>query len=461
MAINLSVPGAGGAVINIPFATQANESYASSLLAAIYTAKATGNPPIFTAYASQGTPPTPPAGDINEFVVDNNGAVTVPAGYQYILDDSSGTSSIVGGSQSAITYVAGQGGLTFTAGSGSGTVVAGGGNNTLYAPGTGSGNFNVVLDGSGSNAGYLGSGNWNVTTGTGSGTFFLGTGADTVFAQGPDTVVGGTGPETVSASGNGGEFFAGQASSTLLVDTGTGNIGVGGSGAETIFAAGSSGEYFTGNGYMEYLNSGNGNILVQQGSATVLAFGGTGSATYFTQGSSPLVLVDQSSTSTVVSSSPTVAGAQIFGGPGSVVNFYGPNNNNLFIAGAGNETLNAAGGSGNNVFFSGTGSDSLVGGSGSDFFIESAGTGSETLTGGGGSNTFQFVSHPGSNATDLITDFKSTDSLSLAGYGSAPGSGIQSETVQGGSLLVTLTDGTKITFNNVTQPLNSSQIHNT
>jgi Ca2+-binding RTX toxin-like protein len=143
--------------------------------------------------------------------------------------------------------------------------------------------------------------------------------------------------------------------------------------------------------------------------------------------------------------------AQIFGIDGDNVTFFSPLSGNFLVAGPGNVTLNGGGATGNNAFFAGpstNSADSIVAGSGNNTLV--AGPGSNTLVGGAGANVFAVDKAAGGGGADSIVGWNSNDLVVLSGYGAptAPG-GLPSgatTAILGGSEVLTLADGTKITF---------------
>jgi len=99
-------------------------------------------------------------------------------------------------------------------------------------------------------------------------------------------------------------------------------------------------------------------------------------------------------------------------------------------AGAGNETLNGVFASGADTFFASTGNTTIAGGGGPDLFVFTNGQ---------------------SGGTDLIQNFMSgQDTINLQGYGkNEVADALKSQTVAAGSVTITLSDSTKITFANV------------
>jgi Ca2+-binding RTX toxin-like protein len=123
------------------------------------------------------------------------------------------------------------------------------------------------------------------------------------------------------------------------------------------------------------------------------------------------------------------------------------------IAGAGNETLNASGTTSPDFIAMGVASVSavMIGGSGNDTLVAGGGAGSATMTGGGGSDTFVFFKQAAGGAKDVITDFNSNDTIYMEGYGAGSAAALlQAATAGSGGLTLTLSDGTNVTFSNLT-----------
>lgn len=226
--------------------------------------------------------------------------------------------------------------------------------------------------------------------GNGKGLLEGNSGNDAIVAAGSsDTVLAGSGNSTVFAGTN--ELVVGSAGGLLFVGgagsvSGGANTVVGGSGSETAFDGGTSGLFLVGSGPFVLVNQG--------GSDTVLAGAG---------------------------SSSVVA----LGGSGGTVNLLSSANGNVLAAGGGNETLNAAGTTGTATFWAGGGNDQLVGGSGHDVFIFANG-----------------VAH----GSDTVGGWTGKDKLVLTGYGSGA---IVNQANVGGNALITLKDGTTISFTGV------------
>ena len=108
-----------------------------------------------------------------------------------------------------------------------------------------------------------------------------------------------------------------------------------------------------------------------------------------------------------------------------------------------------AGSTGNNRFTAGSGNTTLISGAGADTLV--GGSGTALMTSGTGSDRFQFMF--GGGSMDMITGFKSTDTLELDGFGISTVPTMTS----GGSTLISLSDGTTITLQGVSS-LNPNQV---
>jgi Ca2+-binding RTX toxin-like protein len=478
MSIPVTVPGVqqGGtySTIVLQFATQQNASLATQLLNQIYTSAFAGTLNV------QNAPISSPTGSavLNEYVLGDNGGVqntgtndgAVPAGYLGIVDAfTNQAATITGAANQGESVLSGQGGLTFVAAAnGSGTFIAGGGNNVFATPSSAGGNWDVIFDG-GNNLVYGLSGNLSITDGTspsitgggaGRNLIFLSGGTDSLVSWGTDTIVAGSGGSAAIATFGSGSVVFGGSEPTLAVNFGDNNTFVQGTGPETIFAGGTGGIYYGNTGNLLFVN-GAGSNIVATGAGNATLFGGTGNSLYFV-GQGSFLLDGGSGAQTVVGSAGLSSGATVFSENNGSVMLLGNSNNNVLVAGTGNVTLNGAAATGSNVFFAGSGADSLAGGSGVNILL--AGTGSDTLSGGANTNLFGFFAGL-AGGSDFIVNWNVNDSLYLTGYGAAGANGLpagattSTTTVNGASSeVLTLGDGTKITFVGVTN-VNTGQIH--
>ncbi len=338
-----------------------------------------------------------------------------------VVDSTGGGLHLAGGGQ-GISVVS-ETDLTFTNITASGTatdsIVAGGGTNYITTSESAGLGFYNVQTGSGNDSIGIFNGNGTVNAGTGNNTIVLGGGAtggsSIVFSEGYDSIVGSTVP--------GGQLGSGG---TDTVDIGSGT---------TTINPGSSNFVIYGNdgGPVWLQQGGSGSDTVQVGDGGGTVFGGSGGSNYLIGG-----------TTTVPGATTELHGAaagdQLYAtGSGNV----------LLVGGAGNETISAAGGTSpinGAALAASTGNDTLV-----------AGTGADSLTGGDGADTFRFINGQ-AGGSDTITGFSGSDTVSLNGYSYASASAVLSNAVAiGGNTILTLTDGTTVTFAG-TSSLSASQV---
>jgi hypothetical protein len=74
------------------------------------------------------------------------------------------------------------------------------------------------------------------------------------------------------------------------------------------------------------------------------------------------------------------------------------------------------------------------------------------MTGGLGSNDFAFFKQAAGGAKDVVTDFNSGDAVFIEGYSPTVSAAtlLQNATVGAGGVTLTLSDGTSVTFSNLT-----------
>jgi len=348
---------------------------------------------------------------------------------------SSNNSTVIGGHSAASVTLDGANGLLlggFDSAAGPLTASVGGTNNTISA-----GNSNVAASTGGSNAMILG----GFTSSAGALDLSLAGIGDTVnvgFGNANVTITGKAGdPDLVSNAVVYGSFGSIHGSLNTLVNFASGDTIISGNSDASITAGGGTKNLLIvgGDGAL--------NFLGVAGGTTSTIFGSTGPENISVGGGSLTFVAGGNATITSgVNVAPGDASAVTLfgGGVASDVTFLGSLGGAYYIAGGGNETLNAAGSSVSNTLWGGTGSASLVGGSAADTLI--AGSGSATLGGGAGDNIFTFLNDLTGGAQDFITDFTTSDTLALFGYGSNP----YTATVSGGDTTLTLSDNTKITF---------------
>jgi Ca2+-binding RTX toxin-like protein len=453
------------ATITLQYQTQQNANIAIQLLSQIYAAAAGGT--LTVKNDAETATPGPNPTTLSEFTIGDSGGLqntgptegTVPTGYLGIADGYTNQAATITGAPGQVneTVVAG-GGLTFLTNGGSGTVISGQGNNLV----AGSGDWTVRFDG-GNNTVFAGSGNFFIDDGsastTGANLIFLGSGNDVVQSWGNDVIVAAPGGTALVATFTTGSVFFGNTGPSTYENLGGNDTFVAGGGNDTVFAEASGGTYFGNSGPLLFLSGLSTSNTVVTGSGNATLFGAPGSNGLYFLGSGTDVIVGAAESQSVIGGVGSGA-AQIFGINGDNVTFFSPVSGNVLVAGPGNVTLNGGGATGNNAYFAGPsagGADSIVAGSGNNTLV--AGPGSNTLVGGAGADVFAVNKVFGGGGADSIVGWNSSDLVALSGYGAptAPG-GLPADATKaivGGSQVLTLADGTKITFVGVAHIPNS------
>ena len=274
-----------------------------------------------------------------------------------------------------------------------------------------------------------------------------GTGSLTVNDQGWQDTIGsfGASPTNVTLGGTDNLLFASSGTTDVSV-SGTADTVMGSSGPLTVTAS-SAAILFGGSGPLSFVG----------GSAASTIAGGTNATSAVTVGSGGVVFFAGSGSTTSIDGAGGAGATTLFGGSNSSMFFSGgPSGGLVFTAGVGNETLNASASSSNNTYGAGTlptQNDTIIGGLGSDTFF--AGAGTDSFVGGTNADAFAFFESVTSanltGAHDTITGWTTSDSLFLSGYGNSQTaeSVFNAGTVASGSLTITLSDNTTITFENV------------
>lgn len=401
MVSYVTVAGGSNEMVTLGFDSNENFALANQLVRQINAGIAAGR--VVTSYDTDGTGPTIPAGASGALIQTSSNFVVLPYNYSIDLVTKPGPTAVLGsGAPNEMILSDVKTDLTFLANSGSGTVVAGGGDNRVSVGGAGDWSVNT---GSGSDIiAALGGVNATISAGGGANAILLGDGTDLVTSISKDTVVGGSGDATIDASRAQSDFVRGDGSHLLFI---------GGLGGATIFG---------GSGSDTYLGS-------ARQTDRQLVVGGTDGNNFLFAGHGEGTLVG--------------------GGNNDQLFAYGSQHQSL-IAGSGNETLSAAFASGPDIIRAGSGNDVLIGGSGVDTFIGSSG--STTVTIGYGKEVFEFINHK-AGGTELVRGVfdPSSIKIDLEGYGKGSiDQALAHQATTNGSVTVGLSDGTRITFQNVT-----------
>ena len=345
------------------------------------------NPPFIAGLPAGVTPPPPPTPPV--------GVVTLPGGAQNYMATAGQTilagpgSDTITAAAGQVTVVAGSGSLAFIGGTGASSVTGGAGSSTIFG-GAGGGyytggraGFNVLVS--------EGAGGANTTlTGAGGGDQVFGSasGNDNLIAgSGRDSILGGGGHTTIQGGATGSVIFTGGGTSVVFGGTGGGDTVVGGAGSLNVNA---------------------------QGGDAIFGAAGALNVTGSKSGADSIV-----------------GGA----GPLSV---NGQGANMLVVAGITTSNIQVGGGA--SLIFAGSGAASVLGGAGSLQVV--LGSGAATITEGSGVASYDVVDGAAGGQI-VLNGFKpGADKINLFSYTPAQ----RQITSSGGSSLLSLADGTKITI---------------
>jgi len=298
--------------------------------------------------------------------------------------------------------------------------------------------FNVFLSTDPNQNAVAGSGIFNVTaaSGTSGGNIAAGSGNDTIVIpaanSGAWNIALGNGSDTIRALGGGNDTIVSGAGSNVIA-LGGGNNVVTTSGAATVTAT--------------------------SGHATVTATAGTD---VINPGGSVLTFIGTAGSGATVTAG--AGSATIIGGSGSDVFYGGAAGNNSIVAGTGVATV-TGGGNGDTLVASGSSNQILFAGSGNETLIGSGAGGADTFVGGSGTaaiyggsatiSTFEFLSGTGPS-TDTVFNLTNVNQIKihLASLTVTNGGGFGA--VSGSDLGITLSDGTSVTFKNVSSILTNT-----
>ena len=334
--------------------------------------------------SGSGTPP-PLFGKTGEWVQVSPDVVTIPKGYDYIVDAAPATTLIDQNPDTVQSVLAGAGNLIFNA-SGAGSVIAGPGNDEVIVPVSDAGSWFIALGMGNDTIKALGGGSDTISVGCGNNSIQLstiGSASSSITTQGPATITAYAGSETVRGYG------------TDLINGGASHLTFVGGGGATVFG-GTGGDSVTGGSGPDYFQGGLGRQQPagRGGRRGHLAGWRQWRQRFVASGSGMQILFAGSGNETLTGSS--VSGA-----------------NDTFVAGSGAATV-VASPNANNVF---------------EFINVGSGGGSEFVT--GLSLTSQVSIH-----------------LSGYPNGEAAAD-VTSQSNIGGSTTLSLSDGTSVTFQNV------------
>ena len=494
----------GGGKVNLDFDTTLRGAAGQGVMDRVHAAVQAGNITAATI-APGGTAPAIPQGQSGALIMHGAGAYAIGTGYLTALIDAPARVTVSGGAAAGQLVMAGAAGLAFNAGQGAGTVFAGGGDNlvSMY-PEAGAGSQYVDL-GSGNDTVIGLAGNNTIAAGAGSNMILLGSGANQVNSTGTDLIAGGNGTATITAGTNAPVVFLGTGNSQFVGGGGRSTV-VGGSGAATMNSAGNAQLWlgsvtdvvnstgadtviartgaatvnanagnmfvFAGGGSLDFrAGSGASTVLGSSGSATLrggagsiiaLAYapmryiGGNGADTIAAFGVGSALTATGGSGTTLFLGGPSghnsITGGSgtsiIFGGGEGDVLTAGTGAGDTIKGGTGAETISAAGTHGVHKIYSGSGPNLILTGDNNTSVL--LGTGAATIVAGAGIDLYAFTS--GNHPDVVIQNFKSgSDFVALVGFAAGEASSaIAGSTRTGGSQILTLSDGTHITFQNFT-----------
>ncbi len=237
-------------------------------------------------------------------------------------------------------------------------------------------------------------------------------------------------PGTVSTGRTGGTLITGGTvnASDAVVQTGTAHA--------TVVVSGSNDDINVGSGGISLTASGASLLVVTKAAVhDTIAFAGSATGTLLSAGQ------DAITTGAGIVSVAALGADTIQAGTGGVL-----------VTGTAGSASSVSGGAGGFTFVGAGGALTYTGLSGSAYLMPGSGaatiqfgSGLTTLLAGSGKETLVFAhGHDGGN--DQIVGFNAAlDTLSFQGFS---GSAVKSQTVSGGSTLLTLTDNTRITFLN-------------
>ncbi len=429
MATNVTLPGAGGTTVTIPFTSSQIAALAQAAGEHMQqlSAVTVGGVPFYTVedYTGSVSPPLI-EGQLNFSGSAAVSAGLLPSGFTGIVDSASAAVLALNQTAQATTVVSGTGGLVYGNISSNNQVFLAGGLN-LVAEFLG-GSSNIYVDSTGTT--YTSGSLTGVEALAGSSTVTAVAGADVVVYAGSGSNVvsvgGATGTSNFVAVSNAATVSGTTTAVTVNATAGTLNFGADGApalinpaAANVVFLPGGSGSVT--------LAAGTGSDTVLSGPSGVFRAGAAGSSVLQTS---------------------TVSGATtLFGGTGGKDQLAAFGANDVLVAGSGGDALYTSGAATiKGVTFNGStvpgGTDSIYGSAGGADTINLFGNNTSVLA-GAANETFTYTTGHGV-AADTISGFsKGTNIFKLNGEG------ITSNTFAAGNTTVTLKDGTTLTFVNV------------
>lgn len=428
MATNVTLPGASGTTVTIPFSSSQIAALAAAAgyhMDQLSTINVGGLPFYSVENYTPGVSPPLIEGQLNFLGSSAVSAGLLPSGFTGIVDAATASVLALNQTAQATTVVSGTGGLVYGNISSNNQVFVAGGLN-LVAEFLG-GSSNIFVDSTGTS--YTSGSLTGVEAMAGSSTVTAVAGADVV-------VYSGTGSNVVSVGGAAGTSNYVAVSNAATVSGTTTAVTVNAT-AGTV--------YFGAFGAPAVINPAAANVVfLPGGSGTDTLFGGSGSDTVLS-GASGVFQAGSAGGSTLQTS--TIAGSTVLiGGSGGRDVLQAFASNVALYAGSGGDQLSTNGAASvkavtfNASTVSGS-TDSIFGSAGGADTINLFGNNATIVT-GAGNETFSYTTGHGT-AQDTLAGFStSSDVFKLNGEG------VNSNHFAGSNSVVTLNDGTTLTFVN-------------
>ncbi len=342
---------------------------------------------------------------------------------------------------------------------GSSQLLVGDGTSFFYSGPTSGSATAVIVGGNGNDTVSTGIGIDTVALGGGNNAYLIGNGGVVDSAGDADTVIGGAGSTSVTMTGASSYLASSEvpgASMTADV-TGASSLIVFNVGNTTLFGATGSAMNVTNYGSLT-VNAGAGGMSYAQSGGSLLLNGLAGETDNMTvSGGGPDTLYGGGTGTTTINYAATGGSSAIFVA------------NDTTHGGTGPVDFDASSSLVGDAFWAGSGNATLIGGVGTDTMV--GGHGLSTMTGGAGANNYfdLFSVNGGSGTSVTIDDFNAASGnlITLFNYGSSAASNVinnmdgNGQAQSGGNLVISLSDGSKITLVGETQFLNASQIKST
>lgn len=428
MATNVTLPGAGGTTVTIPYTTaqignlaQAASNGVLSYMAQLGT--------LFTveSYAGSGPVPSPPL--LGMLDVSGSGTASLgvlPTGYLAIANTASTEQVMLSAMTQATTVWSGTGGIVYANfARGNQDYLAGGTN--LIAEFGANATSAIYVDSTGTS--YTSGSLTAVEALSGSATVTAGTGADVV-------VYSGTGSNVVNVGGSAGTSDYVAVSNAATVSGTTTAVTVNATGGTLNFGAA---------GAPALINPNAANVVIlPSGSGNITLNAGTGSDTVF---AGPTGVFHAGSGGSSILETGMVAGATtLFGGAGGndQLSAFAPDT--MLVAGKGGDLLYAINTpSIKGVTFDGAtiqgGVDTIIGSGGGADTVNLFGNDASVIT-GAANETYTYTTSFGT-AADTIAGFNTSSDVFKIN-----GTSVQSTSYVSGNSMVTLNDGTTLAFTN-------------